>query len=70
MNNENDKFDCFANDKCTDGTCPLLVEESIYGWQISDCSDYCGSLEFIGCHYCTYEGSDMCSVCVHYDKEV
>lgn len=57
-------MDCYSNDKCTNGSCPLIVEESMYGCVVSSCDDYCG-VGFRGCCTCTFEDSEFCIDCIH-----
>lgn len=57
-------MDCYVYYNCVSGNCPIIVEERLYGVSCSSCLDYCGS-DFRGCDSCFFEGSDMCSECIH-----
>ena len=57
-------FDRYANDWCSNGSCPLLIEEEMYGLMTSSCTDYCG-YGFHGCNTCSFEGSEICIDCIH-----
>ena len=56
--------DCYTYFNCSNGSCPLIIEEQIYGIRTSTCDDYCGN-GFGGCNTCYFEGSDICIECVH-----
>ena len=60
-------YDCYTNFNCSNGSCPLILEEEIYGIRTSTCKDYCGT-GFGGCNTCYFEDSDICKECV-YNKE-
>lgn len=57
--------DCYVNESCSNGSCPLLVEEALYGVR-GNCQDYC--MEFNGCHTCFFEYSKMCDDCIYNEK--
>ena len=57
-------YDRYTYFNCSNGSCPLIVEEEKYGIRTSTCEDYCGS-GFCGCSTCYFEGSDICRECVH-----
>lgn len=50
---------------CVSGNCPLLVEEAIYGAQVSTCKEYCGDDNYTSCDDCCFYKSDMCNDCIH-----
>ena len=59
-----EECDNFLNEKCVDGTCPILVEEALYGSR-GKCDDYCGS-GFTSCNFCYFRGNpDFCNPCIH-----
>lgn len=66
MKKESDNF-CYY--KCVSGHCPLIIEEEKYGVRVSTCVDYCGDSSYSGCSDCCFEGSDLCSRCIHYHPE-
>ena len=47
-------YDYYTNFNCSNGSCPLLVEQEIYGVTTSTCEDYCGT-SFGGCSTCYFE---------------
>ena len=50
---------------CVDGSCPLLVEEQLYGLQVSTCKEYCGNSSYDTCENCFFFDSDKCEECEH-----
>lgn len=50
---------------CVDGSCPLLVEEHLYGARVSTCKSYCGDASYDTCDHCLFFDSDMCEECEH-----
>lgn len=50
---------------CVSGNCPLLVEERLFGTQVSTCKEYCGEDNYNGCNDCYFCGSDICNDCIH-----
>lgn len=59
------RTDYYVYISCVNGNCPLLVEESKYGSQISTCKEYCGEDTYSGCNDCYFNGSPMCKECIH-----
>ena len=57
-------YDGYVNDASVNGSCPLIIEESLYGSRVSSCDDYCGS-GFLGCCNCYFEDSEFCIDCIH-----
>lgn len=57
-------YDYYTNFNCSNGSCPLLVEQEIYGVTTSTCEDYCGT-SFGGCSTCYFEETDACGECAH-----
>ena len=54
--------DNYVNEWCSNGNCPLLVEEAIYGFR-GKCENYC--YDFNGCNTCYFESSKYCKDCIH-----
>lgn len=60
-------YDYYTNERCSNGYCPLLLEDQLYGIR-GDCKNYCE--DFNGCNTCYFEGSRYCNECMYYEGKV
>lgn len=56
--------DYYTNFNCSNGHCPLIIEQEKYGGTTSTCNDYC-DVGFCGCSTCYFEESEYCIECIH-----